>query len=146
MKVRWLPRIKGTTSLTSYFRCAPLEDAQHLLDVSLRQQAEVQDRFQVLTQRRIIAGFGLSVLLQIVVVYVPPLERAFRDCENPCIRPNPCLPLCQLFEAARIEQRDERAVDLEQACGAELVDDFGNGLAVGVDPLGELAVAAARQA
>ncbi len=70
----------------------------------------------------------------------------YTDCENPCIRPNPCLPLCQLFEAARIEQRDERAVDLEQACGAELVDDFGNGLAVGVDPLGELAVAAARQA
>jgi hypothetical protein len=39
------------------------------------------------------AGFGLSVLLQIAVVYVPPLERAFRTTNTRIVRIHVSVPI-----------------------------------------------------
>src|SRR3954468_16641133 len=50
------------------------------------------------------------------------------------------LALRQLLQPARIDQRDKRAIDFEQARGAKLINHFSDRLAVGVDHLGELAV------
>src|SRR5262245_26393528 len=55
------------------------------------------------------------------------------------------LALRKLLQTGAIEKRDRRAIDLEQARSAELLDNFCNRLAVGVDHLGQLAVATARE-